>query len=62
MNTDAFTNEAHSLYYQGMLDYETICERVLMSTGLPEDQQDYIQIRVLDAAQRIFENQMELNR
>ncbi|WP_185752632.1 hypothetical protein [Butyrivibrio sp. AE2032] len=46
-------------YYDGMLKYEQICEEILVSLNISEDAKTFIQIKLLDEAQRKFESTLE---
>lgn len=42
-------------YYDGMIKYEQICEEVLEQLNISENAKTFIQIKLLDEAQRRFE-------
>lgn len=50
-NPRRFEEEAFSIYVQGMLDYESICERLILEKY--DDPDDFQEI--LDEAQKLFE-------
>lgn len=42
-------------FYAGMIAYEQLCEEMLMRSILPDWYKRFIQIHILDKAQRAFE-------
>ena len=51
---ERFVEMCNDIYHRGMLDYEVICEEIIMSLNISNDTKHKIQ-SILDKAQQIFE-------
>ena len=56
--TRDFMETANDIYYCGMLTYESLCEKLLIKSGLSVEIQDIIQEEILDKAQILFEQDL----
>ena len=56
---EKFMDAAEEIYTDGMFRFEQLCEILLVNSDFSDDLQSEFQEKILDNAQRIFEQEMK---